>query len=75
MQVNASNMQAAALKEYFKIFLICLVGKGLNDYDGIFSRLARIGFHGWVSIEDGVNGMEEMKESVRFLRVMREKYF
>jgi len=52
-----------------------VVGKGLNDYDAIFSRLARAGFEGWISIEDGVNGMDEMEESVRFLRLMREKYY
>jgi sugar phosphate isomerase/epimerase len=60
---------------YPKNLLHGVVGRGLNDYDGIFSRLARGGFQGWVSIEDGVNGMEEMKESVSFLRSMREKYF
>jgi sugar phosphate isomerase/epimerase len=60
---------------YPKNLLHGVVGRGLNDYDGIFSRLARGGFHGWVSIEDGVNGMEEMKESVSFLRSMREKYY
>ena len=60
---------------YPKNLLHGVVGRGLNDYDGIFSRLARGGFHGWVSIEDGVNGMEEMKESVDFLRSMRDKYY
>ena len=60
---------------YPKSLLHGVVGKGLNDYDGIFQRLARAGYRSWVSIEDGVNGMEEMAESVRFLRTMREKYF
>jgi sugar phosphate isomerase/epimerase len=60
---------------YPKNLLHGVVGRGLNDYDGIFSRLARGGFHGWVSIEDGVNGMEEMMESVDFLRSMRDKYY
>jgi sugar phosphate isomerase/epimerase len=45
-----------------------VIGKGLNDYDAIFSTLAAVGFAGWVSIEDGVNGMEELRESVAFLR-------
>ena len=52
-----------------------VTGRGLNDYDAIFSRLAKAGFSGWVSIEDGVNGMEEMKESIEFLKKMRSKYF
>ncbi len=52
-----------------------VTGRGLNDYDAIFSRLAKAGFDGWVSIEDGMNGMEEMKESIEFLKKMRSKYF
>ena len=51
-----------------------VIGKGLNDYDKIFSILSRSGFNGWVSIEDGVNGLEEIKESLIFLKHMREKY-
>jgi sugar phosphate isomerase/epimerase len=45
-----------------------VIGKGLNDYDAIFSTLAAVKFNGWISIEDGVNGMDELHESVRFLR-------
>lgn len=52
-----------------------VVGRGLNDYDKIFAVLADSGFHGWVSIEDGVNGLDEIKESVVFLQRMRDKYF
>lgn len=51
------------------------IGKGLNDYDTIFSELAGVGFDGWVSIEDGVNGMEELQRSVKFLRVKMAKYW
>lgn len=52
-----------------------VVGQGLNDYDAIFTILRDAGFDGWVSIEDGMNGMEEMRQSVEFLKQMREKYF
>jgi sugar phosphate isomerase/epimerase len=52
-----------------------VTGQGLNDYDQIFSILAAVGYNGWVSIEDGMNGMDEMKESVDFLKRMRAKYF
>jgi sugar phosphate isomerase/epimerase len=45
-----------------------VIGKGMNDYDKIFSTLASVGFGSWISIEDGLDGMEELKESVRFLR-------
>src|SRR5262245_25909801 len=52
-----------------------VTGKGLNDYDAIFSILAGQGYTGWVSIEDGMNGMDEMRESIDFLKLMRERYF
>lgn len=45
-----------------------VIGRGLNDYDAIFSTLAGVGFDGWISIEDGVNGIDELRESVAFLR-------
>lgn len=44
------------------------IGRGLNDYDTIFRELKGAGFDGWVSIEDGVDGIEQLAESVRFVR-------
>lgn len=52
-----------------------VTGQGLNDYDTIFSILANAGYQGWVSIEDGMNGMDEMRDSALFLDRMRTKYF
>jgi sugar phosphate isomerase/epimerase len=52
-----------------------VTGKGLNDYDAIFRILADHNYRGWVSIEDGMNGMDEMAESLAFLRRMSVKYF
>ena len=52
-----------------------ITGKGLNDYDAIFRILAAHGYKGWVSIEDGMNGMDEMAESLAFLRRMGQTYF
>ena len=52
-----------------------VTGKGLNDYDAIFGILADHGYSEWVSIEDGMNGMGEMAESLAFLRRMSKKYF
>ena len=43
------------------------IGKGLNDYDAIFTELKRVGFNGWISIEDGVDGMDQLARSVDFL--------
>lgn len=44
------------------------IGKGLNDYDAIFTELKNKGFDGWISIEDGVEGMDQLERSVSFLR-------
>ncbi|WP_158860573.1 sugar phosphate isomerase/epimerase family protein [Lunatibacter salilacus] len=44
------------------------IGKGMNDYDAIFSELKRVGFDGWISIEDGVDGMDQLERSVAFLQ-------
>ncbi|MFH6603870.1 sugar phosphate isomerase/epimerase family protein [Maribacter algicola] len=51
------------------------IGKGLNDYDAIFKELKRVGFDGWVSIEDGVDGMEQLERSVAFLRKKIREYW
>ncbi len=52
-----------------------VTGRGMNDYDQIFAILTGVGYNGWVSIEDGMNGMGEMKESIDFLKRMRDQYF
>jgi sugar phosphate isomerase/epimerase len=44
------------------------IGRGLNDYDAIFALLREAGFNGWISIEDGVDGLDQLRRSVRFLR-------
>jgi sugar phosphate isomerase/epimerase len=44
------------------------IGKGMNDYDAIFAELAGVGFDSWISIEDGVDGVEQLGRSVEFLR-------
>lgn len=43
------------------------IGTGLNNFTAIFHTLKAIGFRGWVSIEDGMNGLEEIRRSARFL--------
>lgn len=52
-----------------------VIGDGLNDYARIFQTLVDAGYDGWISVEDGVNGMDEMLASVEFLQRAREKYF
>lgn len=51
------------------------IGRGLNDYDAILSELRDAGFEGWISIEDGVDGMEQLQESIRFLRDKLQTYW
>jgi len=51
------------------------IGKGLNDYDAIFTELKRVGFDNWISIEDGVDGMEQLERSVAFLRKKIAQYW
>jgi sugar phosphate isomerase/epimerase len=52
-----------------------VVGRGLNDYDRIFSTLNSVGFSSWISIEDGMNGMEDLRESVQFLKRKIDMHF
>lgn len=51
------------------------IGQGLNDYDAIFSELAGVGFKGWISIEDGVDGMDQLAASATFLRIKMAEHF
>ena len=52
-----------------------VTGQGMNDYDTIFRLLAAAGFDGWISIEDGVDGLDEIRRSAGFLKAKREEYF
>jgi sugar phosphate isomerase/epimerase len=53
---------------YSSALLHGVIGEGLNDYDAIFTALRSVNFRGWISIEDGVNGLDEMYRSVAFIR-------
>jgi sugar phosphate isomerase/epimerase len=52
-----------------------VTGQGLNDFETIFSILSEHNYEGWISIEDGMNGMDEMAQSLAFLRKMVAKHF
>jgi sugar phosphate isomerase/epimerase len=60
---------------YVSFFKHGVIGKGLNDYDAIFKTLKEVGFDSWISIEDGVDGMDQMHESADFLREKIKKYW
>ena len=40
-----------------------------------FTELKRVNFNGWISIEDGMEGMDQLKRSVAFLRKKMKQYW
>ncbi len=52
-----------------------VTGQGTNDYDAIFRILAEVRFAGWISVEDGMNGLDELARSVAFLKRKRSEYY
>jgi len=70
------KQEAHPQQGYSSILKHGVIGRGLNDYDKIFSILKGVGFNGWISIEDGQDpeaGMEHLRLSAEFLRdKMRE---
>jgi sugar phosphate isomerase/epimerase len=71
----ASLRQADGTIGYSPDLLHGVIGQGLNDYDRIFQVLVAQGYDGWISIEDGVNGMDEMVASAEFLQRARDTWF
>ncbi len=60
--------QAEGSTGYSAILQHGVTGKGINDYKAIFSLLSQADYAGWISIEDGMHGMDEMAQSLAFLR-------
>jgi sugar phosphate isomerase/epimerase len=60
---------------YSKLLKHGEIGKGLNDYDTIFSELRKVGFDSWISIEDGVDGMDQLRRSVDFVNDKLAQYW
>ena len=50
-------------------------GRGLNDYESIFRILSGAGFEGRISVEDGMNGLDELARSVEFLKTQRARWY
>jgi sugar phosphate isomerase/epimerase len=68
---DLERMAASAQLGYASILKHGVIGRGLNDYDKIFSILKSVGFNGWISIEDGEDpacGIEHLRLSIEFLR-------
>jgi sugar phosphate isomerase/epimerase len=59
---------------YAAILAHGVVGRGLNDYDAIFALLREVHYRGWISIEDGLNGLDEIRQSADFLRAKIARY-
>lgn len=52
-----------------------VIGEGLIAYAEIMGILRDRQFAGWISIEDGVRGFEDLKASAEFLRRLLDTYF
>jgi sugar phosphate isomerase/epimerase len=52
-----------------------VIGQGLNDYDALLRVLANVDYRGWISIEDGLNGISEIRASAEFLRAALERAY
>lgn len=71
-----ATLEMARLEEGpARVLLHGATGSGLTDYDSIFQLLAEAEFSGWISIEDGMNGLDELRRSVEFLEAKRATYF
>jgi sugar phosphate isomerase/epimerase len=71
------RLEANPRTGYANILKHGVIGRGLNDYDRIFSILRGAGFQGWVSIEDGPDpstGVHDIAESARFLRAKMKQH-
>jgi sugar phosphate isomerase/epimerase len=71
------RLDADPVRGYAGILKHGVIGKGMNDYDRIFSVLRDAGFRGWISIEDGsdpVRGMDDLAQSAAFLRGKMREY-
>jgi sugar phosphate isomerase/epimerase len=50
-------------------------GKGSVDYDAVFRLLSAAGFTGWISVEDGLSGLDELRRCVEFLESKRAQHY
>ena len=71
------QLEAHPQQGYAPILKHGVIGRGLNDYDKIFTILKSAGFNGWISIEDGEDpnvGLDHLRESAQFLRGKMAKH-
>ena len=71
------KLEAHPQSGYASILKHGVIGRGLNDYDKIFSILRGVNFQGWISIEDGQDpacGLEHLRLSAEFLRAKMKQH-
>lgn len=74
---DLQKLEAHPQQGYAPMLKHGVIGRGMNDYDRIFSILKSVGFQGWISIEDGQDpavGMEHLRLSAEFLRRKMAEY-
>jgi sugar phosphate isomerase/epimerase len=59
---------------YASILKHGIIGRGMIEYDSVFEILQSVNFNGWISIEDGTSGLDEIRESAIFLRRKIKEY-
>ena len=52
-----------------------VIGQGLIDYPAVMKILHDRQFSGWISIEDGVHGPDDLKQSAQFLQKLLDEVF
>ncbi|PLR94676.1 sugar phosphate isomerase/epimerase family protein [Bacillus sp. T33-2] len=72
---SLSDLKHQPVEGYPKALQHGVIGEGLIDYDAIFEILHSNQFTGWISIEDGINGKEDLRKSLQFLKEKRNQYF
>jgi len=59
---------------YASILKHGIIGRGMIEYDRVFEILQSVNFNGWISIEDGTSGLDDIRESAIFLRRKIKEY-
>ena len=73
-----SSIATVHLSDVIEDGSICLPGKGIFDFEELFSRLKDVGFNGNMLIEVYTNDygeISELKDSLDYLREIKEKIF
>ena len=73
-----NSIKTVHLSDYNNVGKICLPGSGEFDFEDLFKRLKSVGFDGNMLIEvyyEDYNSVDEIKESLNYLRELKYKIF